>query len=92
MCRELTKTYEEVLRGTLGELAERTAGGVLGEIVVVVEGADAAGSTATIEDLVEIVEERVEAGERLKDACAAVAEGSATTKRDLYQAVLDSRG
>src|SRR5699024_6233174 len=48
VCRELTKTYEEVLRGTLGELAERTAGGVLGEIVVVVEGADAAGSTATL--------------------------------------------
>ena len=92
VCRELTKTYEEVLRGTLGELAERTAGGVLGEIVVVVEGADAAGSTATLEDLVEIVEERVEAGERLKDACAAVAEGSTVTKRDLYQAVLDSRG
>jgi len=91
VCRELTKTYEEVLRGTLGELAERTAGGVLGEIVVVVEGADAAGSTATLEDLVEIVEERVEAGERLKDACAAVAEGSTLTKRDLYQAVLDSR-
>lgn len=92
VCRELTKTYEEVLRGTLGELAERTADGVRGEIVVVIEGADAADSTATTEDLVEIVEERVEAGERLKDACAAVAEGSSLTKRELYQAVVDSRG
>ena len=92
VCRELTKTYEEVLRGTLGELAERTASGVLGEIVVVVAGADAADSAATLEDLVEIVEERVEAGERLKDACAAVSEGSAVTKRELYQAVLDARG
>ncbi len=91
VCRELTKTYEEVLRGTLGELAERTAAGVLGEIVVVIEGADPAGSTATVEDLVEIVEERVEAGERLKDACAAVAEASTLTKRDLYQAVLNAR-
>ena len=91
VCRELTKTYEEVLRGTLAELAERTAAGVLGEIVVVLEGADTAGSGATTEDLVEIVEERVEQGERLKDACAVAAEGSALTKRDLYQAVLDAR-
>ncbi|EYT64885.1 16S rRNA methyltransferase [Dietzia sp. UCD-THP] len=92
VCRELTKTYEEVLRGTLGDLADRTADGVRGEIVVVIEGADAAGSAATTEDLVEIVEERVEAGERLKDACAIVAEGSSLTKRELYQAVVDARG
>ncbi|MGW8590901.1 16S rRNA (cytidine(1402)-2'-O)-methyltransferase [Dietzia sp. NPDC055343] len=91
VCRELTKTYEEVLRGTLAELAERTADGVLGEIVVVLEGADAADTEASLDDLVEIVEERVAAGERLKDACAAVAEGSSLTKRDLYQAVLDAR-
>ena len=91
VCRELTKTYEEVLRGTLAELAERTAEGVLGEIVVVLEGADAADSAASLEELVEYVEERVEAGERLKDACSAVAEGAAVTKRELYQAVLDAR-
>lgn len=91
VCRELTKTYEEVLRGTLAELAERTADGVLGEIVVVLEGADAADTEASLDDLVEIVEERVTDGERLKDACAAVAEGSSLTKRDLYQAVLDAR-
>lgn len=90
VCRELTKTYEEVLRGTLGELAERTAGGVRGEIVVVVEGAG--GATATsIEELVDLVEERVGEGERLKDACAVVATGTAVPKRDLYQAVLDAR-
>lgn len=91
VCRELTKTYEEVLRGTLAELADRTADGVLGEIVVVLEGADAADTEASLDDLVEIVEERVTDGERLKDACAAVAEGSSLTKRDLYQAVLDAR-
>lgn len=92
VCRELTKTYEEVLRGTLGELAERTADGVLGEIVVVVEGTGSTGSGASLEELVEYVEERVADGERLKDACAAVAEGSSVTKRELYQAVLDARG
>ena len=90
VCRELTKTYEEVLRGTLAELAERTAGGVRGEIVVVLEGVDAADTVASLEDLVEYVEERVDSGERLKDSCATVAEGSSVTKRDLYQAVLDA--
>ena len=52
VCRELTKTYEEVKRGTLGELAERTASGVLGEIVVVVAdrfvGAALSGATQRI--------------------------------------------
>lgn len=91
VCRELTKTYEEVLRGTLAELAERTAEGVRGEIVVVLEGADAADSEASLEDLIDYVEERVEAGERLKDACSAVADGASVTKRELYQAVLDAR-
>ncbi len=39
MCRELTKTHEEVVRGSLGELAEWAADGVLGEITVVLAGA-----------------------------------------------------
>ena len=45
-CRELTKTHEEVRRGTLAELAAWAAGGVLGEITLVVAGATATG-TAT---------------------------------------------
>ena len=43
VCRELTKTHEEVVRGSLGELAEWAADGVLGEITVVLAGADADG-------------------------------------------------
>ena len=39
LCRELTKLYEEVARGTLAELAERFADGARGEIVLVVGGA-----------------------------------------------------
>jgi 16S rRNA (cytidine1402-2'-O)-methyltransferase len=38
VCRELTKTHEEVRRGTLGELAAWASGGVLGEVTLVVEG------------------------------------------------------
>ena len=43
VCRELTKTHEEVVRGSLAELAEWAADGVLGEITVVLAGRDAAG-------------------------------------------------
>ena len=43
VCRELTKTHEEVMRGSLAELAEWAADGVLGEITVVLAGATAGG-------------------------------------------------
>jgi len=96
VCRELTKTYEEVLRGGLGELAERARAEPLrGEICVVVAGAPRAAA-ASVGELVEEVLERVAAGERLKDAVAAVAEasgvgGAGVSKRDLYAAALAGR-
>ncbi|MBS4103059.1 16S rRNA (cytidine(1402)-2'-O)-methyltransferase [Tsukamurella paurometabola] len=89
VCRELTKTYEEVRRGTLGELAAWAADGVRGEITVVVEGA--AAVSANPEDHVAAVLRRVEAGERLKDACAAVAAETGASKRELYEAALAAR-
>lgn len=88
VCRELTKTYEEVRRGTLSELAEWSIEGVRGEITVVLEGAAAVHTDP--EDLVDAVERLVEDGMRLKDACAQVA-GAAVSKRELYDAVLDAR-
>lgn len=53
VCRELTKTYEEVKRGPLGELAAWAAEGVRGEITVVVEGAPEKGAEEL--DAVELV-------------------------------------
>ncbi|NOV97396.1 16S rRNA (cytidine(1402)-2'-O)-methyltransferase [Isoptericola halotolerans] len=96
VCRELTKTYEEVLRGTLGELAalagERAADGAAlrGEICLVVGGAPAAGAPR-VEDLVPEVLDRVAAGERLKAAVAEVATAAGVPKRDLYAAALAAR-
>ena len=91
ICRELTKTYEQVLRGTLAELAEWAAEGeVRGEITVVLAGAQP--STAPMEELVVAVHDRVEQGERLKDAVAAVATGApGIAKRDLYAAAVAAR-
>lgn len=90
VCRELTKTYEEVVRGTLDELAQWAAGGeVRGEVCVVVGGAPA--RRATTAELVPEVLARVEAGERLKDAVGAVADAAGVAKRDLYAAALAAR-
>lgn len=88
VCRELTKTYEEVRRGTLAELATWAADGVRGEITVVLEGAPPMASDPA--DLVEDVERLVADGTRLKDACALVAVGG-VSKRELYETVLAAR-
>ena len=91
VCRELTKTHEEVVRGTLSELADWAADGVLGEISVVLAGVT---PSADPESLVEEVNRLVGAGMRVKDACAQVVEATAgaPSKRELYDAVLRSRG
>lgn len=89
VCRELTKTYEQVRRGGLGELAKWAAEGVRGEITVVLAGAVAVSQDPA--DLVPQVEERAASGMRLKDAVAEVAELSGARKKDLYDAVLESR-
>ncbi|SEO67635.1 16S rRNA (cytidine(1402)-2'-O)-methyltransferase [Amycolatopsis saalfeldensis] len=89
VCRELTKTYEEVKRGTLASLAEWAADGVRGEITVVLEGA--APRAVSVSDLVGEVSSRVSAGERLKSAAADVAEAAGVSKKELYDAVLASR-
>jgi 16S rRNA (cytidine1402-2'-O)-methyltransferase len=86
VCRELTKTYEEVRRGGLSELALWAADGVRGEITVVVEGATVVA--ASLEDAVPMVRERVAAGERLKDVCADVAATTGLSKKALYDAAL----
>jgi 16S rRNA (cytidine1402-2'-O)-methyltransferase len=90
VCRELTKTYEEIKRGSLGDLAEWAAEGVRGEITVVLGGAEQAAPTDPAE-LVEQVEERAADGIRLKDAVAEVAELAGVRKKELYDAVLASR-
>lgn len=91
VCRELTKTYEEVRRGPLRDLAAWAHDGqVRGEIVVVVGGA-ARPQAASTADLVAEVLARADAGERLKDAVADVATAAGVPKRDLYAAALAAR-
>ncbi|KOG42792.1 uroporphyrin-III methyltransferase [Streptomyces resistomycificus] len=92
VCRELTKTYEEVRRGGLGELAAWAAEGVRGEITVVVEGAPERGpEELDAEELVRRVRVREEAGERRKEAIAAVAAEAGLPKRQVFDAVVAAK-
>ena len=91
VCRELTKVHEEVVRGSLGELVDWAAGPVLGEITVVLAGAQ---PKADIPTLVAEVSVLTDTGMRVKDACAEViaAHPGAPSRRELYDAVLRSKG
>ncbi|MFE5405766.1 16S rRNA (cytidine(1402)-2'-O)-methyltransferase [Streptomyces sp. NPDC056580] len=92
VCRELTKTYEEVRRGPLAELAEWAAEGVRGEITVVVEGAAETGpEELDAGELVRRVRIREEAGERRKEAIAAVAAEAGLPKRVVFDAVVAAK-
>ncbi|MFE3249182.1 16S rRNA (cytidine(1402)-2'-O)-methyltransferase [Streptomyces sp. NPDC059209] len=91
VCRELTKTYEEVKRGGLGELAAWAAEGVRGEITVVVEGAPESEPVTDPVELVRRVRVREEAGERRKEAIAAVASEAGVPKRDVFDAVVAAK-
>ena len=86
VCRELTKTYEEVRRGTLPELTDWAQDGVKGEITVVVTGAER--KVTTIESELSGIRHRVEQGERLKDVCADVAARTGLSKKALYDAAV----
>ncbi len=93
VCRELTKTYEEVRREPLGDLAAWAAAGeVLGEVTVVVAGSPPPDPSALdVADLAGTVLQRVAAGERLKDAVAVVAASTGASKRALYDAAVAAR-
>ncbi|HEY8822522.1 MAG TPA: 16S rRNA (cytidine(1402)-2'-O)-methyltransferase [Dermatophilaceae bacterium] len=89
ICRELTKTYEEVKRGGLADLATWVAEGVKGEITVVVGGAP-----VVVTDLgtaVAGIQARVASGARLKEVCAEVAAATGLSRNDLYNAALAAR-
>ena len=89
VCRELTKTYEEVRRGGLADLAVWAADGVKGEITIVVGGAPPVVTDP--EEAVAGIQARVAAGERLKDVSEEVAAATGLSRKDLYNAVLAAR-
>ncbi|MGI8768350.1 MAG: 16S rRNA (cytidine(1402)-2'-O)-methyltransferase [Propionibacteriaceae bacterium] len=89
VCRELTKTYEETIRGELAALVGWAAGEIRGEITLVIDGAPA--RTADPADAVAEVERQVAAGIRLKLASTDVAQRLGLSRRAVYDAVLTAR-
>jgi 16S rRNA (cytidine1402-2'-O)-methyltransferase len=90
VCRELTKTYEEVKRAGLAELAEWAKGEVRGEITLVVGGATAPAEPVGA-DLAGLVAVREQAGESRKEAIAAIAQQVGLPKRAVFDAVVASK-
>jgi 16S rRNA (cytidine1402-2'-O)-methyltransferase len=90
-CRELTKTYEEVRRAPLAELAAWAASGVRGEVTLVVAGAPATRATSGAADLARQVAEREQDGQPRKEAIAAVAAAAGVPKRQVFDAVVAAR-
>lgn len=86
VARELTKLHEEVVRGTVAELAAWAEGGVRGEVVVVLAGA--APVEASFDEALAEVRGLVASGTRLKDASAAVAARTGLSRKALYDAAL----
>lgn len=92
ICREMTKTYEETIRGTIAELIEWSSGReILGEITVVLEGFDATSRAYSTADLIERVSAREKAGEVRKDAIAAIAKELNLPKRAVFDAMVGSK-
>ena len=93
ICREMTKTYEETIRGTLKELVEwAESREILGEISLVMAGFDAAGRTFTDEELAEMVIAREGQGESRKEAIAEVAKATGIAKRDVFDVMVAHKG
>ncbi|MAX73401.1 MAG: 16S rRNA (cytidine(1402)-2'-O)-methyltransferase [Nioella sp.] len=86
ICRELTKHFEEVLRGSIDDLRDRIADRTLkGEIVVVIDKGDAVETDAeTLDDALR----QALVGQSVKDAAAMVAAATGLPKRQVYQAAL----
>jgi len=96
VCRELTKTYEEVKRGSLAELAEWSKEGVRGEITVVVDGASpdevrSASGLSTDAEIADAVAGAMAEGLSRKDAAARVAQAAGLSKRRVYDVSLADR-
>jgi 16S rRNA (cytidine1402-2'-O)-methyltransferase len=87
VCRELTKTHEEVRRGPLAELADAMAEGVRGEVTVVVAGAEAPEAVTDPATLVALVAQEEAEGVSRRDAVVEVARRSGVPKRVVYDAV-----
>lgn len=92
VCRELTKTYEEIVRGTIADAVEWADREILGEVTIVVAGRDEdTAGERTPEAYVREVEARVAAGTDRKAAVSEVAKALGVPRREVYDAVVAAK-
>lgn len=89
VCRELTKTYEEVVRGSLTELVQWAEAEVRGEVVLVVSGRTEVDAPLELSEAVDLVAARVEGGVKLSVAAAEVARATGHNRKALYAAYVE---
>lgn len=90
ICRELTKTHEEIIRGSLSELEVWCSGEILGEITLVVAGAGPIDNSDP-EQWIALTQKRIDLGISVRDAVADVAAELNVPKREVYDAVINHR-
>ena len=91
ICREMTKTYEETVRGSLQELILWSESKeILGEITIVLAGVPVGTAEKTAEEIVARVREYESAGMDRKDAISTVAKECELPKKVVYAAVVDA--
>lgn len=89
ICREMSKQYEEVVRGSFSELISWSGSkDILGEITVVVSGFDPASNHVADSDLVQMVLKQEAAGESRKEAITQVAKQCGVSKRVVFDAMV----
>lgn len=92
LCRELTKTHEEVIRGSLEQLAKHAQDTeILGEVTLVVGGAPRTESISVEALASRALALSAEDGLRLKEAAAQVAEGTGQRSNAVFRAALELR-
>lgn len=91
--REITKIYEETIRTTLKEAAEKYSKEALkGEIVLIIEGATIEKETKTIDDAFSLAESLVENGESVSEAAKKAAAMTGFKKSEIYKKLIEQRG
>ena len=89
VCREMSKHYEEVVRGSISELITwANSKEILGELTVVIEGFDPSSRQFLVEDLIKLVLAHESAGESRKSAIALVAKENSVSKRVVFDAMV----
>ena len=92
LCREMTKTYEETVRGTLSEIQSwANSKEILGEITMVIDGASEGAKEISQQAIIDAVRKLEEVGMERKEAIAAVSKELDLPKREVFDAMVAAK-